>query len=658
MADNVLEITARLDAKFDQFVDDWEKLNRKVEPKKKALSDKFRDVGRRMDEIGSRMAAVGTRVAKGMAAVGLAAGGAFAAVIKEASDFESAFTGVRKTVDATEAEFEVLRKGIMQMATEMPRSQEELAGIMEIAGQLGIRGTENLLKFTRTMGMLADTTNIVGEQGALELSRFLNLMGEATENVDRVGSTLVALGNNFEAREGEILSIAQSLAPTIRAIRGSTEETLALAAAIAASGGEAQAATTAFQKIGLTMKDAVIAQTKEARADLERFAAVAGMTAEQFQRQFGQNSMEALIAFLTGLRRIDEQGGSTTAALDELGLADQRLIREIGKVTLNLDGLSRAVRISNEGYEKNTALTREAELRYGTLASTVGKLWNSFKNVMILVGTPILQPIVDFIQQQGIPRFQELADWVAANEENIRAWAENALAAASEKLREVVEWVTKNKDGIIEWAVKIKDWIVQYGPWAVKLTALAIVLGNILIVVGGIATAIANWPIIAVGAVAALGVALGRFWDSLKPVQAAVDLLFDTLFKIVGLIQKHPIFWAMEKLGIISPEERGQLVQENIHSEDEFVGTAGRIARGVRGQMTAELPTYGLGDLGLATGPRAPIGPVRLGGAGRGGLAGDQMNVTVNIQNGEGLTAGRVVDVMRRAKREFDRRRA
>src|SRR4051812_21166428 len=70
--------------------------------------------------------------------------------VKTASDWESAFAGVRKTVSASEAEFADLESGIRNMSKELPASATEIAGVAEAAGQLGIE-TPNILDFTRTM---------------------------------------------------------------------------------------------------------------------------------------------------------------------------------------------------------------------------------------------------------------------------------------------------------------------------------------------------------------------------------------------------------------------------------------------------------------------------------------------------------------------------
>jgi len=332
----------------------------------------------------------------GKAAV--AAGGLMIATIGQsvakAAAWETAFTGVRKTVTLTEPEFQKLSDRIMEMSERIPRSKEELAKIGEIAGQLGIQGVDNLSEFIETMAMLTDTTNIAGEQGALSLARFMQVMKESQGDVQRVGSAIVDLGNNFGATEAEILDTAQNLAGWSAQVNMSSADTLALAATIRACGGESQAAGTAFQKIALGMKDAVIAETNNARESLEKFAKVAGMTAQEFQQRFRVDAIGAITEFLAGLNRIDKAGGSTKTVLDDLGLADIRLVREIGKVQGSTDLLTAAVKTGNDAYRDNTALTVEAEKRYGTLASQmtilnnhVNNLWEAFgKNLLPVVG--------------------------------------------------------------------------------------------------------------------------------------------------------------------------------------------------------------------------------------------------------------------------------
>src|SRR5690606_8832413 len=112
-----------------------------------------------------------------------------------AIDFETAFAGVRKTVDATESEFAELETGIREMAKEIPVAATEIAGVAEAAGQLGIE-KENILEFTRTMVDLGVATNMSSDQAATSLARLANITQMPQSEFDRLGSTIVELGNN------------------------------------------------------------------------------------------------------------------------------------------------------------------------------------------------------------------------------------------------------------------------------------------------------------------------------------------------------------------------------------------------------------------------------------------------------------------------------
>ena len=93
-----------------------------------------------------------------------------AAGINAGIQYEQAFAGVRKTVDATEAELQAMSQGIRDMAKEMPTSATEIAAVAEAAGQLGIQN-ESILSFTKTMVMLGDSTNLSSDEAATALAR-------------------------------------------------------------------------------------------------------------------------------------------------------------------------------------------------------------------------------------------------------------------------------------------------------------------------------------------------------------------------------------------------------------------------------------------------------------------------------------------------------
>ena len=93
-------------------------------------------------------------------------------VVTVGLNFEGAFAGARKTVDATEEEFEQFESGLREMSTQMPVAASELAAIAEAAGQLSIKN-ENLLSFTETMAHLGVTTNLTSQEAATSLGSLI-----------------------------------------------------------------------------------------------------------------------------------------------------------------------------------------------------------------------------------------------------------------------------------------------------------------------------------------------------------------------------------------------------------------------------------------------------------------------------------------------------
>ena len=101
--------------------------------------------------------------------------------VKAGIDFESAFAGVEKTVDATDEQLGNLRKGLLDMSKEIPQSAADLSAIAESAGQLGIE-TNSIEKFTKVMANLGVATNMTSDEAATSLARFANITGMPQKN--------------------------------------------------------------------------------------------------------------------------------------------------------------------------------------------------------------------------------------------------------------------------------------------------------------------------------------------------------------------------------------------------------------------------------------------------------------------------------------------
>ena len=380
----------------------------------KVAADAMKENGKKIQEAGQGIKDVGSAMTKN---VTVPVATAFAGSAKAAIDWETAFTGVKKTVDATESEYAQLEDSIKKMSTEMASSKTEIAGVMEVSGQLGVTGVKNLEAFTRTAVMLGDTTNLEADTAATAFARILNITGDGYNKVSNMGSAVVDLGNNMATSESEIVAMTTRLASAAKFAGLTTQETLALSAAMSSVGIEAEMGGSSMMNTLKGIQTAITnanmdGASKKAKEHLESLAKVAGYSSEEFTAAWKDKPMEALTNFIKGLARIKDEGEDTFAVLDDLGMSGIRQSQMLQSLSLAADQLSNATDISNNAWRENTALQEEADKRYATMAARLYQLKESLTNLAITVGErlmPYIEKLVDWIDQL-IVKFEGLSD--------------------------------------------------------------------------------------------------------------------------------------------------------------------------------------------------------------------------------------------------------
>lgn len=370
---------------------------------------------------------------RGWTVAGAAIGASLVGVTKAAVDYEAALAGVKKTTDPTALQFAAFEQGFRNLANTIPVSAKELADMGAMAGQLGIHN-ESLLTFVETMAKLQTATNIVGEEGAAELAKFMNIMGTSQDKVSNLGSSLVDLGNNFATTEKDILNMALNLAGAGKQIGLSEGSVFGLATALSSVGIEAEKGGSAFSKIMIQMATAVDEMDTSAGSKLREFAGVSHMTAEEFANVFKSNPAEAIAAFVEGLGRANEEGGTAIGILQEMHIKEVRLrdtlLRAGGAHKLFNDAVNRG----NQAFRENTALQREFQTFSETTASKLALAKNRLTDVAIEAGNKLLPVLADFLKNSNgwIDGVKGMVEWFSKLPPGIQnvAGALTALAVA------------------------------------------------------------------------------------------------------------------------------------------------------------------------------------------------------------------------------------
>ncbi|MBN3405739.1 phage tail tape measure protein [Clostridium botulinum] len=409
---------------IDKQSNKWVQASNKL----KNNSEKFENTGKKITDVGKGI----SKLSLPIAAVGIGSA-------KAAIDFESAFAGVKKTVDGTKEQFANLEKGIRSTSKVMPQSATEIAGVAEAAGQLGIK-TDNILGFTKSMVMLGDSTNMSSETAATALARFANITQMSQKDFSKLGSVIVHLGNNLATTESEIVEMGLRLAGAGKQIGLTEGQILGLSGAFSSVGIEAEMGGSAISKVmvkmqaaatigsdkakelekstGMTIRQLELMASNQGKAfkevadslnmttgemnsiiksskELDNFGKIAGMTGEQFKQAFEKDAATALIAFIKGLGNAENVGSSAIEMLEEMGIKEVRLRDSLLRAANAGTLLEDSINMGTKAWGENVALTNEANQRYETTESKLKMAKNQITDAGITIGKNLLPAIRD-----------------------------------------------------------------------------------------------------------------------------------------------------------------------------------------------------------------------------------------------------------------------
>ena len=367
------------------------------------LGERLQTLAKRADNVAKKMRDVGkSLMLRVTAPLMLAAGLATKASIS----FETAFTGVRKTVEATETQFAALKKELMDMALKIPLATQEIFGIGEAAGQLGITA-KDIPKFTKVMADLAATTDIGSRDAAMSLARFAKVTKMPIADVDRLGSTISYLGNTMAATESEIVEMGMRLAGAGKLVGLTQPQIMGLGAALVSLGIRAEAGGTAFSQVMRKIDKEIGSGSDE----MKGFAWVAGQSIGEFEKLWEKDAAGAIIKFVEGLGRVREEGINVNQVLDALGMEGMRISDSLLRASGAGDSVREAMGKGNKAWKENIALVKEAELRYKTTESQLimaktraiqmAVAYGDILKPMLIKITKLIEPLVDLLGKLG-----------------------------------------------------------------------------------------------------------------------------------------------------------------------------------------------------------------------------------------------------------------
>jgi TP901 family phage tail tape measure protein len=353
-----------------------------------------------------------------IAFVGLA--GAIGLTTAAFAEYEKGLIAVQKTSNLSDEETQALGDDLIELSKKAPLAVDSLLEIAESAGQLGIKGRENILLFTDTVAKLEATTNLKGAEAAKTLARILNLTGENVEDVDKLGSSFVRLGNNVAASESEIAEITKEIAKSTAIFRIGAANAVGLGASLAELGINAERGGTVVGRAFEEIKNAI----DSGGDSLTRMSLATGIAASDLKTAFETDATAVFTAFLASVGNVVESGGNATKFLEEFGLKGAGVSKVLSPLSLRIDALRKNLNASSEEFSNATASEKEfakaSEAISAKLKISQNKLEDAQRTLgekfapVVLSVTTNLANFVDKLNQLDSSTIQTITQIIAA----------------------------------------------------------------------------------------------------------------------------------------------------------------------------------------------------------------------------------------------------
>ena len=344
-------------------------------------------------------------------------------VVESSNEIDASYRDLRKTFNAEEGDYQKLYDAAMKYSQSHVTTASNMLEMEAIAAQLGVGlegGADAIQAFADTAANLDVATDIDADTIALQMGQIMNVMSDLDHtNIDKFGDSLVRLGNNMPTQESNIMQITQRLSAVGDVAGFTTPQLMGWAAAIASTGQRSEAAATGVSNTITTIQRAV-GSGGEA---LEKFAEVAGMSAEEFTKTWNDKDnmgpTKALEAFLKGLDGLDDKSFNK---LEELGITGVRQTQTLTALANTVDKVGDSITMANDAFNgvgdtwgQAGDAAREAERKAEGFSGTLAKLNNSKDVLFAALGDSLVGPM-----KVATDWLQRITDWLNNADEGMR----------------------------------------------------------------------------------------------------------------------------------------------------------------------------------------------------------------------------------------------
>ncbi|MEE9987283.1 phage tail tape measure protein [Agrobacterium pusense] len=189
---------------------------------------------------------IGQAVALGAGYFGATEG--MSATAGAAIEFETAFADVKKVVEATDEQFENMRRSIRRMSGEIPLAATDIAALFAAAGESGV-ATEDLQSFAEMAARVGVAFDMTAADAGESLAKLKTQLGLNVAETGEMADAINHLSNNMASKAKDVTEFMLRVGAIGEMSGFVKEDVAAMGSAMIAAGSDASTAGTAMKNV-------------------------------------------------------------------------------------------------------------------------------------------------------------------------------------------------------------------------------------------------------------------------------------------------------------------------------------------------------------------------------------------------------------------------
>lgn len=426
--------------------------------------------------------------------------------IRQAMEFESAMSDVRKVVDFdTPEQFAQMQKDILKMGRSLPLTHEGLAALVAAGGQAGL-AREELAQFAEDAAKMATAFDgLTADDAGKMMANWRTAFKMSQDEVRALSDQINYLSNVTASDTGTISDIVTRVGALGDVAGVSAASIAAIGTTMSSVGVSSEIASTGIKNFMLAMVAGKQATNKQKEA-YKRL----GLNHMNVARGMQKDSEGTILTVLEAVSKLNKVEQASTLQ----ALFGKESIGAISPLLTNLDNLRANLKSVGDTTKYAGSMQKEFEARNATTANSLQLAKNNVAELGINIGT-ILLPGINKVLEVINPLIGRVADFASENKSLVGIVAGVGTGLIALKIASLglgYAWTFVAGGAIM----------IQKAYLALRSSALIAATGTKILTA-------AQWlfnaamtanpiglVIVAIGALIAAGVALYMHWDTVK----------------------------------------------------------------------------------------------------------------------------------------------